>query len=236
MPVVSRLGAFLRSRPGRLAGLVAVTAVGIAGTALLPQPVGGGVVLVAVLAMVFGIAHAQGSTLGTLGLGRPASWRRTLGLAVLWSVTAFVLFRLVLEGVLERWTGVERDLSRFAYLEGDEGALLRLLPVLWLTAAFFEEVFFRGFLIPQIAALFARRRLGLAVGVAISSFLFAALHSYQAMSGVLLTLAGAFFLASIFVAHRQNLWIPMLVHGLFDTSGALLVYLGAYERVTRWLF
>ena len=129
------LGAFLSSRPGILAGLAATIVSGFAGAALLPTPWNGGVVMVVLLALVFAITRAQRGRVPGLGLGRPASWPRTLGLAVAWSAVAFVVFRLLLEGLLERWTGVERDLSRFAFLEGDVGALLRTLPLLWVTAA-----------------------------------------------------------------------------------------------------
>jgi membrane protease YdiL (CAAX protease family) len=238
----SRRGCFLRTRAGIVCFILLVTAVAAVVPMLLPGAVGGFGSMGLMLLLIFGGRAFKGSGPAEIGLGRPASWARTLGLALVYSLVAFVVFRLTLEGVFERLTGTERDLSRFAALEGDLPALLIELPIIWVAAAFFEEVYYRGFLITQIAALFGAQAparqsaLGLWVGTLVSAVLFAAVHGYQSLSGVLLTGVGALFFTWIFLRHGRNLWIPMLVHGIHDSSAMAFFYLGIYDRVTGLLF
>jgi CAAX protease family protein len=226
---------FLRHPAGRSLALVVVSATAFL-PALVPEPLGVYLAMALMTVLIFGVTKAQGDGVAGVGLARPRSWGRTLALGVLYFGAAFLLLRVGLEPLLERWTGVERDLSRFAYLEGNGAALLQTLVMLWLTAGFWEELYFRGFLVPQIAALGGGRRLGWALGIVLSSAAFAAAHGYQSVSGVVLTGVGGALLGGVFVAHGRNLWIPIVVHTLHDASGALFIYLGIYEHVTHLLF
>lgn len=202
---------------------------------LIPSETGGFLSMALLLAVVFLYTWFNRSGLRGLGLGRPRSWSRTLSLGVLYSVIIFLVFRIGLGPLLENLTGNERDLSRFDYLKGDLPALANTIIMLWFTAAFFEEVLFRGFLITNIEQLLGNRKRGWIVGLLVSSVLFALVHSYQGISGVLLTGSAAVFLGLIFLLHERNLWIPIIAHGITDTSGAVLVYFDIYDNVTSVL-
>jgi membrane protease YdiL (CAAX protease family) len=202
---------------------------------LVPGEAGSIMATVTLLVLVAVVARVKGRGLAEVGLNRPASWPRTFLLGVAYAVLIFLLFRITLEPALEHLTGVDRDLTRFDFLKNNLSALLNTLLMLWISAALIEEILFRGFLITNIAGIFGNRRIGWVAGVLFSSSLFALIHTYQGLSGVLLTgLAGAFF-GFIFLAHHRNLWIVVLAHGFTDSSAAVMVYFDVYEKVTSWL-
>ena len=70
----------------------------------------------------------------------------------------------------------------------------------------------------------------------LSAGYFALLHSYQGITGILYTGLAAVFLSAIYVGHGRNLWIPIIAHGLHDTSGMFFLFLGSYNRVVHFLF
>jgi membrane protease YdiL (CAAX protease family) len=108
--------------------------------------------------------------------------------------------------------------------------------MLWITAAFFEEVMFRGFLITNVEQILGNRKGSWIVGLIVSSLIFALVHGYQGVSGVVLTGVAALFLGLIFLFHGRNLWIPIFTHGLTDSSAAFLFYFDTYDQVTGVIF
>ena len=232
----SRLHKFLHTRIGILTAIVFITVVPFLFRFLIPGEAGDVAIFLTATVLLFTYAALRRTGLAEFGLQRPESWKRTILLGILYAVIAFVLFRITLEPLLERWTGVPRDMSRFEFLRDNPGGLLKFLAIIWITAAFFEELYFRGFLIPSIAGIFKNSRAGWIIAVVLSTLFFAMAHSYQAISGVLYTGLAALFLAVIFLAHGKNLWIVMIAHGLHDTSGAYFTYLGIYKKIVHWLF
>lgn len=84
-----------------------------------------------------------------------------------------------------------------------------------IAAAFFEELYFRGFLFGQ---LFRYTRLGFLPSVIIGALLFAVIHLYQStdiltLIGIFLTtLLGAVLFAWTYAEWNYNLWIPVFLH------------------------
>ena len=210
--------------------------IGLGVPVLIKSDMGGWISMVLLLAVVFIFGWVNGTGLRGIGLSRPASWPRTIMLGGFYALVIFLLFRIGLEPLLEILTGAERDLSRFDYLKGDPRALANTVLMLWLTAAFFEELMFRGFLITNIEQIFGNRQGSQVAGLLISSLIFALVHGYQGLSGVLLTGFAAIFLGLIFLLHGRNLWIAIFAHGFTDTSGAAMVYCDIYDQVTSVLF
>jgi CAAX protease family protein len=126
-------------------------------------------------------------------------------LGVVYAIGAFLLFRITLEPLVERLTGVPRELSRFDFLKNNLPALLKFLAIIWLMAAFFEELYFRGFLIPSIAGIFNRSRPGWILAVVISTLFFAISHSYQSITGVIYTGLAALYLSSIYFSDTEGI-------------------------------
>ncbi len=125
----------------------------------------------------------------------------------------------------------------------NQGITLDLIVVTVFAAAFFEELYFRGFLFGQI---FRFTRFGFVPAIIIPSVIFALLHLYQSqdlvtMVGIfLVTLAGSAFFAWVYIEWDNNLWFPIFLH-LFMNLIWSLFYGGSnalgslYENIFRMI-
>ncbi len=161
-----------------------------------------------------------------VGLRLPTSWLTTIGLAILVGTGYQALDTLLIAPLLQRLTGEAINLSQFAGLRGNLTALIVFLAVAWTEAAFIEEMFFRGYLFNRLMDLFGRERLGIALTLIVQAILFGLGHTYQGLTGVLDTALAGLVLGLLYLQARRNLWLPILTHGIIDTTGFLLIYFG----------
>jgi membrane protease YdiL (CAAX protease family) len=126
-----------------------------------------------------------------------------------------------------RLTGELPDLGPFRAIEGDTGLLVRALALVWVLAAFGEELVYRGTLARRVAGLGDGTDAAWRASLALVNVLFALGHASQGLSGVILTGLAGFGFAHLFRRTGRNLWAPILAHGTFDTIGVVLLYLGA---------
>jgi len=95
-----------------------------------------------------------------------------------------------------------------------------LLPLLILTlgmGAFFEELFFRGYLFQELLSL----SVPLPVAFGITTLAFAGGHGYQGWWGIFLS----FLLGAVLLALRirtGSLWAPTITHGLYNLTVLLV--------------
>ena len=163
-----------------------------------------------------------------IGMDRPSHWGRTILAGVGISVVYQLFSISILVTVLQRLTGAELDLSQFEALRGNWTILLVALITSWTLAAFGEEMAYRGYVLNRLADLFGGSRLGWAIGVLVSSAIFGFGHLYQGATGIIETFISGIFLACLYLATKRNLWLPIIVHGMIDTIGFLLIFLGLY--------
>lgn len=108
-------------------------------------------------------------------------------------------------------------------------------------AAFFEELYFRGFLFGQ---LYRFTKIGFIPSVVIGAFLFAAIHLYQSeelstlMGIFFVTLIGAILFAWVYIEWKNNLGIPIFLHLFMNLSWELFsvsdnAFGGIYSNVFR---
>ena len=163
-----------------------------------------------------------------LGLRRPASWRWTLvlGVAIGIGYQSFSLY--VIEPLIARGTGNLPDVSQFAPLIGNKFFLFISIVISWTLAAFGEELAFRGYLMNRIADLVGSSPMGWAISVTLVSALFGIVHLYQGASGMITIALTGFVLGGLYLASGRNLWLPIIVHGVNDTLGFVLIFLGKY--------
>jgi membrane protease YdiL (CAAX protease family) len=163
--------------------------------------------IVASMLLVWLILWSRGDGLSSIGLGRPASWPRTILLALGVMVVASV------------------DFSRFDRIRGNLGALVGALLSVWFNSAFGEEVIWRGFLLTRLSHLLGGSRGATWGGVAISSVLFGLLHVYQGLTGVVATgMVGLVF--CVFFIWKRNLWALIIAHGLMHLMSFTALYFG----------
>jgi len=134
----------------------------------------------------------------------------------------------VIEAFLQQRFG-KFDLSSLDDIRGDFASFAITMAILWVFAAFGEEVLFRGYYMQRLAMLFGGgRRAWLAAAISISVY-FGVSHAYQGTAGVIsVGLAGLFY-AVLYMTHRDDLALVALVHGFYDSLGLTLVYLDRYE-------
>ncbi|WP_292105439.1 CPBP family intramembrane glutamic endopeptidase [Brevundimonas sp.] len=163
-----------------------------------------------------------------LGLARPASWTRTLVLAVIAAVGAnlgALALGIVIQATTD-WPPLDLTYIRLS-LEGNTAAyLVWMVLVVWGSAAVGEELFARGFVMDRLTVLFGGSRVAIAAAVLVQALLFGLLHAIQGPTGVLITAFVGVVLAITYYASGRNLWAPIIAHGLMDTYGLTLIFLG----------
>jgi len=133
---------------------------------------------------------------------------------------------IVLVPSIEMITGVPIDYSSMAHLEGDLPTSLIWMGVVWATAAFGEEIIFRGYLMRQFVKLFGDSKLSLIINILIFSSFFGFMHFHQGITGQLVAgTTGAIF-AFIFYTRKYDLWFMIMLHGFFNSLGILSFYFG----------
>jgi len=191
------------------------------------------ITLVGTLVLITLHMHRRGERWSDLGLRPLPGWRPKLmlvpqtlltllffGAAVAISLYAGPALGLfdpdqVPQGVAERWGD----------LPGHPARLLMWLGIVWASAAFGEEMFFRAFLITRVQRLFAGFPLANVLAVLLPALLFGWVHVYyQGMRGAVTAgLIGVAF-GSMYLLLKRNLWPLVILHGLVDSVGFLSHY------------
>ena len=118
--------------------------------------------------------------------------------------------------------------SWYLALRGNLGLyLFFLIPVTWGTAAFGEEMLFRGFFLDALHRLFGSSGpIGTTFAVIFQAVIFGLLHFYQGPAGA--SAAAALGLAFGFVwwFSGRNLWAGIVQHGIIDSFSMTGLYLG----------
>jgi membrane protease YdiL (CAAX protease family) len=177
----------------------------------------------------------RGKDLASVGLKRPDNLKK----AALWTIIALVLTMgvgMVAESLFTAVIGApdeatqaidERFQGRFDNLPGNLPVYLFWLALAWVIGAFTEEVLFRGVLFSKFEQAFAGVPLATLLAVLCQAVLFGQAHYYyQGLAGWVATGAIAFVSGALYLVFRRNLWPLMLSHGLSNTLGLTLLYLG----------
>lgn len=163
-----------------------------------------------------------------IGLVRPKNWNLTLVLGIGGGCAYQFLSLYVIEPLIGRITGSLPDLSNFAAIKGDTQFLLTWLAITWTIAAFGEETIYRGYMMNRVADFFRNSKRGWLIGILFSGALFGAIHYYQGLSGTLSTGISGLFFGAYFLASGRNLWASILAHGVSNSIGFVLIFLGRY--------
>lgn len=195
----------------------------------------GPVSLLAALAVASWRLKKRGINWTDVGMGRPKS----LKWLPLWTVLALVATTIV--GILAGTAAIEligspdaatqaldaRYQGRFAGLAGNLQLYLFWLAVAWIVGGFAEEMLFRGAMIAWCERLFAGIPFPVIFAIGFQAVLFGQQHAYyQGLAGWASTGAIAFASGLLYLAFKRRLWPLILSHGLNNTLGLTLIYLG----------
>jgi CAAX protease family protein len=161
-----------------------------------------------------------------VGLRQPANVLATIGLAVLIGCGYQAADTLLITPLLQQLTGEAINISQFAGLRNNLPVLIVTIVFTWLEAGFVEEMFFRAYLFNRLTDLFGLQRVGILLALVVQAILFSLGHTYQGLPGVLDTFLAGLVIGIIYLWGKGNLWLPILVHGVIDTTAFLLIYGG----------
>lgn len=181
-------------------------------------------VAVTVLAITW-LLRRNGESWADLGLARPARLGRTLLLTLGVLLLAYFAASVATVVAMQGFGWAAPDYARLADLVGNPAMLLLMLGISWTTAAFGEEMLFRGFLQSRLQQLFARIRGAKPLAVLAQAGLFGIGHAYQGPTGILVTGTVGLVFGSAAVRLR-SLWPVILAHGLMDTVSMLALFSG----------
>lgn len=195
----------------------------------------GPISLLAALATATWRLRANNEKWSDIGLGRPTSIVRT----VLWTILALVL--TIVAGILAQSLATSliggpdaatqaidaRYQDRFANLPGNLPVFLFWLATAWIVGGFTEEMLFRAAMVSRFERLFAKIPFAALFAVICQAILFGQQHYYyQGLAGWAATGAIAFVSGVLYLAFNRNLWPLIVSHGLSNTLGLTLLYLG----------
>ncbi len=166
----------------------------------------------------------RNSSWNELGFRKPGNWLAVLGIAAFGTAGLHLLIGVIFKPIVIKLVGRPPDLSNFDAVRGNFPALLVGLGLVWTLAAFGEEMIFRGYYLNRLAEAGKKKKISWLGAALISSVIFGFGHTYQGEAGILLTgLAGLAFSAA-YLLSKKNLWVPIIMHGLYDTSAFLILY------------
>lgn len=116
----------------------------------------------------------------------------------------------------------------FLTLQGNLALYLFLLiPVTWGTAAFGEEMLFRGFFLDALQRLFgSSNAVGTTIAIIGQAVIFGLLHLYQGALGAVVAGVLGLALGIVWWFSGRNLWAGIVVHGILDSISMTGLYLG----------
>lgn len=218
----SKLGRTFDHKSVMIIELVVVTVVAISNFAkLLNTPI----LIIFVIFMVW----IRQSKWREFGMYRPSSWPLVIIFGVVLGVGFQVFNIYIFEPVLGSIFEEPIDLEQFTFLKGNLVDTIVMLVVVWLLAAFGEEIVYRGYLLKRLTDLLDGSKWAWIFAITFTSIVFGYFgHSYQGIVGAVEASVMATTTCILFLMSRKNLWLPIIFHGSYDTISLVLVYLGYY--------
>jgi membrane protease YdiL (CAAX protease family) len=166
-----------------------------------------------------------------IGLARYRTWATTLLLGIACGVGLELFDLFGKQPLLTRLLGEPPDLSNFAAVRGNLKFALVMIALIWILAAFGEELVYRGYLMNRVADLGGGTHTAWIVSLFLTSALFGFAHYQQGLTGTIEEGSDGLVLGLMYLASRRNLAIPIVAHGVCDTIDIALLFLGKYPGV-----
>lgn len=169
-----------------------------------------------------------------LGLLRKTGWRRVALFGLVAGVVLLLFVKVLLTPAIEHFTGVRRDLHMFDHLRGNLHALLTLLPVVWVSAGFCEEIVFRGIVLGRLRMALGGTKWATAAAFIVSCIVFGLAHGYQGLTGWILTGIIGGLLAMVYILSGYRLWYGVALHLTYDTLATIGITVGLDQVLASW--
>ncbi|WP_103072166.1 CPBP family intramembrane glutamic endopeptidase [Aquimarina sediminis] len=184
-------------------------------------------IIAALLLLIASAIEYKKDLFGSLGFQRKGiNIKNLLIVAPLLGIAIFLFYGYILTPSVTYLTGQPIDFSVFEPYQGNLPATLSLFARIWVSAAFGEEIVFRGYLMRQFTKFFGSSKISLAINILLFGFIFGLSHAYQGVSGQILSGITGMLLAVIFHIRKSDLWFNIAVHGFIDTVALVYIYYG----------
>jgi len=196
----------------------------------------GPVSLLIVLTVATLYMRHRGESWAQLGLRSPGGWKSKLLVLpqTLLAVVAIIAtggLIATLGDALGFWdtsvlpAGVE---ARWGNIKGNLPVYLMWMAIVWTSAAFGEEMFFRAFLITRAERAFSGIPFAPVLAVLVAALIFGTGHFYyQGLRGLIVTGMIGVALGLLYLGYKRTLWPLILAHGLVDSLAMTGLYLDA---------
>ena len=163
---------------------------------------------------------------GVIGLNWPASWRRTVLIALAAAAVRILLGQCVTDPLTAHYWPAAIAPSGSNEITGHAMVALRWLLMVWTFAAFGEEVSYRGYLVTRAADVGGRSKTAYWIAVLIVSVLFGYGHYYKGPAGIVDSGVAGLVLGAAYLVSERNLWVCILAHGFIDTAMVIALFCG----------
>jgi membrane protease YdiL (CAAX protease family) len=198
----------------------------------LAVPRAGAVAVIVALAVATWRLRASGTRWSDLGLRSPNSWIRV----ALWTLAAYVLViaanAFIVIPLARRFSWPPADVAKLGELAGNLPLLWTWLAVAWTTAAFGEELLFRGFLQTRFTALLGGRKAATVAAILLQAALFGLGHLGFGIRGAVTAGVVGLVYGTVYAINGRNLWPLILAHGITDSVSLVALYYGAAAYLT----
>lgn len=185
------------------------------------------------LGVIFLILKGSKYNWARFGIGQKITGK-TIIKSLLLATIIFIVFTFLIDPLLIKWLG-EYDLSSIDDIRGNLLGYIILMFVVWIFAAFGEEILFRGYYMKALAELLGNNKTAWISSAFIVSLYFGISHAYQGVIGVVSVFLWSFVISLIFSKNKNNLLLLVLIHGIYDTIGITLIYLNKDHIITEWV-
>lgn len=175
--------------------------------------------------------RVRGLSWKQVGFARYGAWGKTLLLGIVSGVALEVFDLFGKQPLLTRLMGKPPDLSGFLAVRGNLKFALFAVAVIWVLAAFGEELVYRGYFMNRVADFFHGSRAAWILSLLIVSAVFGYAHNAQGWTGIVEEGTDGLILGLMYMVCRRNLAVPIVAHGVCDTIDIVLLFLGKYPGV-----
>jgi uncharacterized protein len=181
-----------------------------------------------IVLFVLGLASIwlRDGRLSSMGLKRPASWRRIFLIALVAAGARIFLGQFVIEPITGFFWPPPSAPALANEIAGNLKMALFALLLVWTFAAFGEEIAYRGYLLTRAADIGGRSTMAYWLGIVLVSILFGCGHYYKGPSGIIDSGIAGLILGAAYMVAGRNLWACVLTHGFIDTFGVIDAFFG----------
>jgi len=185
------------------------------------------------------ITYFEDRSFKKIGFKNQFGFLKLIGITLMIFIIIEPVLDFIIQPLVNKLTGEVPDYTAFDLVKNNFPKFIKYLFFIWISAAFGEEILFRGFMFRQFNIILPHFRLKIVAIILITSVLFATPHLYLGLSGVILTFIFGLLFSIVYVKYDYNIWIVILLHGLIDSLFITLSYfdrLDYFEISNRLLF